>query len=169
MSSRFFEYLLESNWQSRSDQMSLHRPNFKKWWWCINNSPESGYPHARSTHHPDTPPYPSSSVIMLCLFCWTYDDNVSVLSPTLARSLPIEYASRWSRSLVFLVRWSVICCQHGCYHGLAKGALPKEYLKVTLLTSAAWEDTRVSWCLSNPPFPGHYLSWLLGRFFVGIS
>jgi len=31
---------------------------------------------------------------------------------------------------LFLVRWSVVCCQDGCYHGLARGALPEEYLKV---------------------------------------
>jgi len=49
-----------------------------------------------------------------------------------------------------LVSWSVICCQDDCYHGLAKGALPEEYLKVTILTSTAWEDTRLIWCLFYP-------------------
>ena len=29
---------------------------------------------------------------------------------------------------LFLVRWSVICCQDGCLMAFAKGALPEEYL-----------------------------------------
>ena len=29
---------------------------------------------------------------------------------------------------LFLVRWSVICCQDGCLTAFAKGALPEEYL-----------------------------------------
>jgi len=43
---------------------------------------------------------------------------------------------------LFLVRWSMICCQDCCLMAFAKGALPEEYLKVTILTSNAWEDTR---------------------------
>jgi len=42
----------------------------------------------------------------------------------------------------FLVSWSVICCQDGCLMAFAKGALPEEYLS-TILTSNAWEDTRL--------------------------
>jgi len=54
--------------------------------------------------------------------------------------------------------------QGGCYHGLAKGTLPEEYLKVTILTSTAWEDTRLIWCFSYPSrgaplIPGRYVSW----------
>jgi len=65
---------------------------------------------------------------------------------------------------LFLVRWSVICCQDGCLMAFAKGALPEEYLKVTILTSNVWEDTRLIWCLSYPRggaplIPGHYVSW----------
>jgi len=29
---------------------------------------------------------------------------------------------------LFLVRWSMICCQDGCLMAFAKGALPEEYL-----------------------------------------
>jgi len=29
---------------------------------------------------------------------------------------------------LFLVRWSVICCQGGCLMALTKGTLPEEYL-----------------------------------------
>jgi len=29
---------------------------------------------------------------------------------------------------LFLVRWSVVCCQDGCLTAFAKGALPEEYL-----------------------------------------
>jgi len=73
-----------------------------------------------------------------------------------------------------LVSWSVICCQDGCYHDLAKGSLPEEYLKVTILTSTAWEDTRPIWCLSYPSggaplIPGCYVSRYFGRLIVGTS
>jgi len=62
------------------------------------------------------------------------------------------------------VSWSVICCQDGCSTAFAKGALPEEYLKVTILTSTAWEDTRLIWYLSYssggaPLIPGRYVSW----------
>jgi len=66
----------------------------------------------------------------------------------------------------FLVSWSAICTQDGCYHGLVKGALPEEYLKVTILTSTAWENTRLIWCLSYPS-GGHH--WSLGATFLGRS
>jgi len=29
---------------------------------------------------------------------------------------------------LFLVRWSVICCQYGCLMAFAKGALPEKYV-----------------------------------------
>jgi len=58
---------------------------------------------------------------------------------------------------LFLVSWSVICCQDGCLTAFAKcahnaplGASPEEYkvhcpksISVTILTSNAWEDTRL--------------------------
>jgi len=68
----------------------------------------------------------------------------------------------------------VICCQHGSLTAFAKGALPEEYLKVKILTSNAWEDTRLIWCLCYPSggallIPGRSFSFQLGRLIGGIS
>jgi len=64
---------------------------------------------------------------------------------------------------LFLVRWSVICCQDGCLMAFAKGALPGEYLSQNF-DDNTWEDTGLIWCLSYPSggaplIPGHYVSW----------
>ena len=42
---------------------------------------------------------------------------------------------------LFLLRWSVICCQNVCLVAFAKGSLPEEYPS-HILTSNAWENTR---------------------------
>jgi len=64
---------------------------------------------------------------------------------------------------LFIVRWSVICCQDGCLMAFAKIHCPKS-ISVTILTSNAWEDTRLIWCISNPVGEHH---WSLGTTFLG--
>jgi len=77
------------------------------------------------------------------------------------QSLPCAWFR--SRSLsFFLVRWSVICYQHGCFVASPKAHCPKS-ISVTNLTSTAWEDTGLICCLSYPSWgapliPGRYIS-----------
>jgi len=40
---------------------------------------------------------------------------------------PYPLHARGQGLCLFLVRWSVICCQDGCLMAFAKGALPEEY------------------------------------------
>jgi len=64
-------------------------------------------------HHPGMTPYPSWSVDMSCLFCSKYDDNTSVFPQLWYNPYPL-YA-RGLGLCLFSVRWSVICCQDGCF------------------------------------------------------
>jgi len=41
---------------------------------------------------------------------------------------PYPLYARGPGLCLFLVRWSVICCQDGCLVAFAKSALPEEYL-----------------------------------------
>jgi len=71
-----------------------------------------------------------------------------------------------------LVRWSAICCQDGSFMASPKAHCPKS-ISVTILTSTAWEDTRLIWYLSYPSggtplMPGRYVSRRLGRLIVWI-
>ena len=72
---------------------------------------------------------------MSSLICSTYDDDASVLPPTLVRSLPIARA--WSRSLSF---FSALVCDllpRRSFHGSPKAHCQKS-ISVTILTSTAW-------------------------------
>jgi len=83
-------------------------------------------------------------------------------SPRL-RYVPYPLYVRGLGLCFFIVRWSVICCQHSCFMASPKTHCPKS-ISVTILTSNNWEDTRRIWCLSYPSggaplIPGRYVSW----------
>ena len=120
------------------------------------------YPPTVSKHHLGTPPYPSWSVNMLCLLCKTYNDDASVLPPTLVWSLPIARA--WSRSLSWL--FSALVCDllpRRSFHGSPKAHSQKS-VSVTILTSTAWRTLGLFGA-----FPtlvgGHH--WSLGATLLG--
>jgi len=104
------------------------------------------------TLHWETQPWSTQKnfMIMRQYFPWLWCD-------------PYPLHARGPKLCLFLVRWSVICCQDGCLMAFAKGAMPEEYLSHNF-ESNAWEDTRPIWCLSYPSggaplIPGHYVSW----------
>ena len=83
------------------------------------------------------------TLLDLSTFCVCLLKNMMIIRQYFPRLwyYPYPLHARGQGLCLFLVRWSVICCQDGCFMASSKVHCPKS-ISVTILTTNAWKETR---------------------------